>query len=824
MSDINKRFIDLRKRTIEKYFSRMNKMQFLGVTTAKGPVLILAGAGSGKTTVLVNRIACLVKFGNAYNSDFVPSIVNEDNFTKIQEIAESGDFDNGSIFSVEAARPWEILAITFTNKAAGELKERISDMLGDDGMDIWAGTFHSVCGKMLRRFGDCIGYTSHFTIYDTDDQKRVMKSVYQNLNMDEKMFPIKSTLTVISNAKDRLQEPDEFIAENSNDIRLYKIGKAYKAYQQSLKDADAMDFDDMIVNTVKMLKTSREALEFYQRRFKYIMVDEYQDTNHAQYELVSLLADSHHNICVVGDDDQSIYRFRGATIENILSFEDTYSDAKVIRLEQNYRSTSVILDAANAVIANNKARKGKNLWTAAEGGDKIEVYTAPDEQSEAKHVVDTIMDNVLKGGKYSDNAVLYRMNAQSNAIENVLARSGIPYRVIGGHRFYDRKEIRDVIAYLNVINNHTDRVRLTRIINEPKRGIGDTTVNRAIEIADNTGLSLFEVFNTAEEFPPMQRSAKKLKEFCTMIESLSAMIGTVTLTELFNEVLDKTGYTLALIAEGKEGADRLENVKELASSIAQYEKEHEEPTLAGFLEEVALISDIDKFDPDADAVVLMTVHSAKGLEFNNVFLVGLEENIFPGQQSIYGTEEDIEEERRLAYVAITRAKKNLYISNAYTRMLFGSTTRNSPSRFLNEVPKELCDVKSVRGGMSNFGFGSADFRYSSGSSGFGGSFGGSTYGGSYSSGGRTANSDPFGSGGFGTQKPRQGTFYEQSKKSQLKAPGVKYSVGQRVRHKVFGEGMILSVAKMGNDSLLEIAFDEKGTKKLMANFAKLEII
>ncbi|MBQ1183308.1 MAG: UvrD-helicase domain-containing protein, partial [Clostridia bacterium] len=456
MSEINEQFINLRREVIKKYFGRMNDKQFEGVTTALGPVLILAGAGSGKTTVLVNRIASLVKFGDGYNSNFVPPFINEINMLSAKAAAENGEIENGGIFSVDAASPWEILAITFTNKAAGELKERIALMLGDEGLDIWAGTFHSVCGRMLRRFGDSIGYSSHFTIYDTDDQKRVMKEVYKSLNIDEKMIPIKSALNAISNAKDKLIDPDEFMEINSVDVRLSKIGKAYAAYQKALKDADAMDFDDMIVNTVKMLKENRQALDFYQRRFKYIMVDEYQDTNHAQYELVSLLAEKSRNICVVGDDDQSIYRFRGATIENILSFEDTYPEAKVIRLEQNYRSTSVILDAANAVIANNKARKGKNLWTSASGGDKIEVYTAPDEQGEASRVVDTILNNVASGGRYSDNAVLYRMNAQSNAIENVLARSGVPYRVVGGHRFYDRKEIRDVIAYLNVIANHGD--------------------------------------------------------------------------------------------------------------------------------------------------------------------------------------------------------------------------------------------------------------------------------------------------------------------------------------------------------------------------------
>ncbi len=822
MSDFEKEFIELRKSIIKKYFSRMNDMQFQGVVTANGPVLILAGAGSGKTTVLVNRIASLVKFGDAYYSDYIPPYLNEIGVLSAKAAAEAGEIENGGIFSVDAAKPWEILAITFTNKAAGELKDRISAMLGEDGLNIWAGTFHSVCGRMLRKFGESIGFSSHFTIYDTDDQKKAMKEVYKNLNIDEKMFPIKATLNAISSAKDKLIDPEEFQAENSSDVRLSKIGKAYAAYQNALQAADAMDFDDMIVNTVKLLRTNREALDFYHRRFRYIMVDEYQDTNHAQYVLISLLAEKSRNICVVGDDDQSIYRFRGATIENILSFEDTYPDAKVIRLEQNYRSTSVILDAANAVIANNKARKGKNLWTSADGGSKIEVYTSPDERAEASHVVDTILNSVARGGRYTDNAVLYRMNAQSNAIENVLARSGVPYRVVGGHRFYDRKEIKDVIAYLNVIVNHTDRIRLQRIINEPKRGIGGTTVDRAVEIADSTGLSLFEVFKNSYDFPPLQRSAKKLGEFCKMIEDLTEFAAKdgVTLVEIFEEMLDKSSYTLSLIAEGKDGQDRLENVKELASSIAQYEKEHENPSLTGFLEEVALISDIDQFDTEADAVVLMTVHSAKGLEFKNVFLVGLEEGIFPGNQSVYGTEADIEEERRLAYVAITRAKENLYISNAYTRMLYGQTGRNMPSRFLEEIPKELCDIKSVRNGMSAFGMGTAEFRYSQGGDSFK-EFGSSTwdYDGVFPSRQPSNQSNGFGRAG--------GTMLQKSKaaaSSAASAPKTAASVGQRVRHKVFGAGTVISAKPMGNDTLLEIAFDEKGTKKLMANFAKLENI
>ena len=816
MSDIENKFLELRRDVIRKYFKRMNERQFEGVVTAKGPVLILAGAGSGKTTVLVNRIASLVRFGDAYNSNEVPPFINEATLAQLEADLSVGEHD-WRYFGVDTAKPWEILVITFTNKAANELKERIANMLGDEALDIWAGTFHSVCGKILRKFGDRLGFSSHFTIYDTDDQKRVMKEVYKNLNIDEKMIPVKSALSAISNAKDSLIEPDEFIEENSSDVRLSMIGKAYKAYREALINADAMDFDDMIVNTVKLLRENSDILEYYKRRFKYIMVDEYQDTNHAQYVLVSTLAEGHRNICVVGDDDQSIYRFRGATIENILSFEEQYTDAKVIRLEQNYRSTSIILDAANAVIANNSARKGKNLWTESLGGEKIEVYTAHDEKGEASHVVDTILNHVAAGGKYSDNAILYRMNAQSNSLENVMARSGVPYRVLAGHRFYDRKEIKDVIAYLNVIANHSDRVRLARIINEPKRGIGDTTVKNALEIADTLGLSLFEVFERADEFAPISRAAAKLKNFTEMINELSEKINEMPIAELFSEMLDKSGYMLSLIAEGKEGADRVDNVKELASSIAQYEKENENPSLTGFLEEVALISDIDQFDSEADAVVLMTVHSAKGLEFNNVYLIGMEEGIFPGNQSVYGTPEDIEEERRLAYVAITRAKQRLYISNAYTRLLYGQTGRNLPSRFLEEVPKELCNIKSVSrvGG----GYSGAEFRYGSPSGGF--SQGGRSYGaGSFSS---YDSDDNF---GFGNRQRSVSSPYANKRPAAAPAstPKQSFSVGNRVKHKAFGEGMILSATPMGNDTLLEIAFDTKGTKKLMANFAKLEKI
>ncbi|MBR7132843.1 MAG: UvrD-helicase domain-containing protein [Clostridia bacterium] len=783
-------FITLRREIIKKYFSRMNDRQFEAVTTVNGPVLVLAGAGSGKTTVLVNRILNLVKFGNAYNSDLVYTYSPADITAGNDFLAGIADDVPDTVFSVDAAKPWQILAITFTNKAAGELKERIIAKLGDIGNDIWAGTFHSVCGKILRRNAEYIGYTSHFTIYDTDDQRRVMKEIMKEHNIDDKFIPHKSVLAAISNAKDKLISPQEFSASVGGDFRQKQIAELYTSYQKRLKAADAMDFDDMIVNTVKLLNDNPDVLEYYTNKFRYVMVDEYQDTNHAQYVLVSLLASGRNNICVVGDDDQSIYRFRGATIENILNFEDEYENAKTIRLEQNYRSTSNILNAANSVIENNKGRKGKTLWTDNGEGEKITLYTAEDERMEARYVTDSILENVRKGAKFSDHAILYRMNAQSNALENVFARSGVAYKVVGGTKFYDRKEIKDVLAYLQLINNSNDDLRLRRIINEPKRGIGDTTVNRAAEIASQLGLSLFEALMQAEQFTPLTRAAVKLKEFCEIINQLIELSKTATISELFEAMLETTGYTNALIAEGDEGKDRLENVKEFSSNIAQYELENEEPTLSDFLEQIALISDIDSLDSESDRVVLMTVHSAKGLEFNNVYLVGMEEGIFPGNQSIYGGPEEIEEERRLAYVAITRAKRRLTITNTYMRMLFGTTNRNMPSRFVREIPDEYCEssglvAKPVISQASSF------------------------------KSNNTQRGNLFGNSFISAEKTKD--FAAKPTASQT------YTVGQQVTHKTFGKGTILSVVPAGGDTLLEIAFENVGTKKIMANFAKLTV-
>ena len=635
--------------TMQEKLKKMNPRQLEAVLHTEGPLLILAGAGSGKTTVLINRIAYII--------------------------------------DQSLAKPWQILAITFTNKAAGELKERLTAMLGDTGGDVWAATFHSTCARILRRDGDRIGYSSHFTVYDTDDSKRLVKDCQKALNIDDKMISHKSILSEISHAKDSMLSPADYQAAAGSDFRLAKIGAVYELYQKRLREADAMDFDDLLGNTVELFRQCPDVLEYYQNRFRYIMVDEYQDTNQVQYEFVRLLAGKSKNLCVVGDDDQSIYKFRGATIENIMSFEKSYPNAKVIRLEQNYRSTKNILNAANAVISNNEERKGKTLWTENPEGDKIQIHTSSNEQDEAGFVATTILEQVAKGRKYSDFAVLYRMNSQSNILEKVFVKSGIPYRIIGGHRFYERREIRDMIAYLSVINNPSDEIRLRRIVNQPKRSIGDKTIATASEIAGALGESLLEVLGRADEFDSLRRASVKLKAFYDMMQELIDANDdeSVSLHELYELILEKTGYIEALRGEKEEAETRIENINELASNLLKFQEENgEEATLSAFLEEVSLMTDIDNYDETADTVVMMTMHSAKGLEFPVVFLPGFEEGIFPGLQAIYDPNE-IQEERRLCYVAITRAKESLYLLNADSRMLFGSTSRNRPSRFLSLI-------------------------------------------------------------------------------------------------------------------------------------------
>ena len=734
--------------TMQEKLKKMNPRQLEAVLHTEGPLLILAGAGSGKTTVLINRIAYII--------------------------------------DQSLAKPWQILAITFTNKAAGELKERLTAMLGDTGGDVWAATFHSTCARILRRDGDRIGYSSHFTVYDTDDSKRLVKDCQKALNIDDKMISHKSILSEISHAKDSMLSPADYQAAAGSDFRLAKIGAVYELYQKRLREADAMDFDDLLGNTVELFRQCPDVLEYYQNRFRYIMVDEYQDTNQVQYEFVRLLAGKSKNLCVVGDDDQSIYKFRGATIENIISFEKSYPNAKVIRLEQNYRSTKNILNAANAVISNNEERKGKTLWTENPEGDKIQIHTSSNEQDEAGFVATTILEQVAKGRKYSDFAVLYRMNSQSNILEKVFVKSGIPYRIIGGHRFYERREIRDMIAYLSVINNPSDEIRLRRIVNQPKRSIGDKTIATASEIAGALGESLLEVLGRADEFDSLRRASVKLKAFYDMMQELIDANDdeSVSLHELYELILEKTGYIEALRGEKEEAETRIGNINELASNLLKFQEENgEEATLSAFLEEVSLMTDIDNYDETADTVVMMTMHSAKGLEFPVVFLPGFEEGIFPGLQAIYDPNE-IQEERRLCYVAITRAKESLYLLNADSRMLFGSTSRNRPSRFSLEIPLDLINKTREQ-----------DWRKPD----------------------------------LGTKMPVAETELRRKSATaamhfgQVTPParsGNVFKTGDMVQHKTFGKGLVISATPMGNDVLLEIAF-EQGTKKLMANFARL---
>ena len=780
--------ITLRDKIIEKEFSRMNKMQFHAVTTVTGPVLVLAGAGSGKTTVLVNRIAYMVKYGNAYKSN-IPPFVTESETAAAQDYLRGLTDTAPNGFGVSPINPREILAITFTNKAANELKERIGAKLGTDSNDLWAGTFHSVCGKILRRYAAKIDYTSHFTIYDTSDQQKLMKDLMKQENIDEKYLPHRFVLKEISSAKDKLITPEQYAENVGIDPRAKLVAKLYKRYNTTLINNDAMDFDDMICNTVKLLKENADVLEFYQNKFKYIMVDEYQDTNHAQYVLIKLLADKYRNICAVGDDDQSIYHFRGATIENILNFEDEYRNSRVIRLEQNYRSTGNILNAANSIIKHNNGRKGKNLWTENGEGDNITVYTAANETGEAGYVADSILESVKNGGKFSDTAILYRTNAQSRAFENVFARSGITYKVIGGTKFFDRKEIKDVISYLAVINNPYDDLRVKRIINEPKRGIGETTVNNAQDIANQLGISLLEVIANAYDYPVLSRAASKLTAFAGLIAELRQNASDVSVHELLEMTIAKTGYLAALQELGPEEHDRIDNINELSSGIILYEDEAEEPTLSGYLEDVALVTDIDSMD-NGDSVVLMTIHSAKGLEFNNVYIVGMEEGIFPSMRTLTDGEFALEEERRLAYVAVTRARKKLCITNATERMLYGCTNRNRPSRFIDEMPKDICT-----------------FIDKSRMYGFVGGYGRKTAGSNF----------------YYDDIPENSVTERAYKPSAEKDTNV-YSIGMRVYHKAFGEGIVLNIKKMADDSMLEIAFDKVGTKKLMTNFAKLKII
>ncbi|MEE0321508.1 MAG: 3'-5' exonuclease [Ruminococcus sp.] len=784
--------IELKRAALNHYFQNLNTPQQQAVFHVNGPVLVLAGAGSGKTTAMIHRIVQMIHFGDGWVQANA-SITKEDAAYLKDYIADKQPADLErlcSILAVQPIQPWHILAITFTNKAANELRSRLLQAIGEECASmLHASTFHSACVRILRRSISKLGYDSNFTIYDTDDSQRLMKSCIADADVSEKQFPPRAVLTEISLAKDRMCSPEYFCIEAGSDYRKMVIGKLYKEYQNRLKSANALDFDDLIYKTVELLESFSEELEYYQNRFRYIMVDEYQDTNHAQFRLVQLLSQKHQNLCVVGDDDQSIYRFRGATIENILNFEKQFQNAVVIRLEQNYRSTKTILEAANDVIAHNAGRKEKTLWTDLEDGKKIIWYKAVDETDESRFVAEKIEKEVQNGASYQDFAVLYRMNAQSNNIERMFVKEKIPYHIYGGTRFYDRKEIKDVLAYMTILYNPFDMVRFKRIVNEPKRGIGDATMEMLENITRDLGISPIDVMRDSETYPVLSKKVAHLKKFALMIDELTNAVKTMQLDEFFDLLLQKTGYADYLKNMGEEGKIRLENVQELKSNILKYMKESELPSLENFLEEVSLYADAEQTETAPDTVSMMTIHAAKGLEFKTVFLIGMEENIFPSARSINSLDEnDLEEERRLAYVAITRAKKQLCVSTTDRRMLFGMTTSNPRSRFLGEIQgdcmEQVQSKKNVAAG--------------------------------------TRKVEMVQSISLQQQLASRRNHHPQK----TAAKSVNYSVGTRVRHKIFGEGTILSITDMANDSMLEIGFDQVGTKKVMANFAssKMQVI
>lgn len=776
----------LKRNALTSFFSRTNEMQRKAVFQVKGAVLIIAGAGSGKTTVLCNRIANMMRFGNAYLDNEVRDITPEEEqfleaFPSMEKTPENAE-RLAQIVAVDPVAPWNILAITFTNKAAGELKQRLIDMIGEGAEKINASTFHSACVKILRREIENLGYQRSFTIYDEDDSKRVIKDVMKRLDMDEKVFNPKVFKNMISRCKDKMISPEEYapMAQASGELLEKRCAEVYTQYQTALRAASAVDFDDIIYLTVKLFEDFPDVLDHYRHLYKYIMVDEYQDTNVAQYRLIALLAGDNGNLCVVGDDDQSIYRFRGATIENILNFEKQYPGSVVIRLEQNYRSTENILNAANAVIKNNTQRKDKALWSDLGEGEKIKCCNFDSEIDESRFVADTILDGVKNGKHYTDFALLYRSNSQSRSFENTLARSGIPYTIVGGLRFYDRKEIKDIMSYLAVLNNPYDTVRFRRIINEPKRGIGDATVEEIIRIADGLHMSPIEVCREASQYETLSRKSAALKAAANLFDELDELADTLRLDELIDAVAEKSGYIKAMQALGEEGAGRIENITELKSNAMTLLDENPETTLPDFLEQVALVSDLDSYDGDLDRVSLMTMHSAKGLEFDTVFMVGAEDNIFPSYRSMNDPAE-MEEERRLAYVAITRAKRMLYITHTSYRMLYGQTMRNKLSTFVREIPENLIEKTGERVHKP-----ASEWK-----------------------------------------KPVKPNYLAQeaamaAARTAPVASGIVFAAGDRVKHNVFGEGTVADAKRMGNDTMLTINFDNGQSKKVMANFARIE--
>ena len=865
MPDLTQEFCALRDQYIESKFSRLNPAQKQAVFTTEGPLLILAGAGSGKTTVLVNRIANIIRFGSAHGSAELPAPVTAQDVADLRAALESGRdlAREAQRLAVRPARPWNVLAITFTNKAAGELKDRLRAMLGETvGGDVHASTFHSACVRILRRDAERIGFPKSFTIYDADDQQRVIKQIYKDLMIDDKFLPVKSAVGQISAFKDKLITAEEVAAEAPRDTKAALISKIYTAYAGRLRTAGAMDFDDLIFHTVRLLQTDGEARSYYQNKFRYVVVDEYQDTSVAQFHLVRLLAGGTNNVCVVGDDDQSIYKFRGATIENILNFEQVFTGARTIRLEQNYRSTSNILDAANRVIKNNAGRKGKTLWTQNGDGAKVHHYTAASEQDEASHIADVIGEHLREGAHLRDHAVLYRMNAQSNPIETYFARAGIPYRIVGGQRFFDRKEVKDINSYLAVIVNPRDDVRLRRIINEPARKIGASTIEKVGELAAAAGVPMLQIIASARDYPELGRAAAPLEKFYELYRELCDLSVTLPLDEFAGEVIRKTGYEAMLKAQKEEGEARLENLGQLVSSVKTYADQNgEDATLSGFLEEVALISDLDSYDQDADSVTMMTIHSAKGLEFPYVFVVGMEDGIFPGDMARYA-QDDMEEERRLCYVAITRAKKELYLSSSRSRLIFGQTRRNPPSCFLDEIgPEHLDETQSEELAWTSGGFGAGYGSYShnvpGGRSGYSGasrgylnseynarprSGFGAGYASGFASGGHESPRYDGGrhmaqSGGFGAGYGSRASHHSGApatpagagtstlagmQNAAPKKQGAQYAPGDIVEHRVFGRGTVLKATPVAGDCIVEIQFDRVGVKKTMANYAPLK--
>ncbi|MCL2227103.1 MAG: UvrD-helicase domain-containing protein [Oscillospiraceae bacterium] len=805
-TEFKNRFAAARKSAIGLDFTHLNETQREAALTTSGPLLLLAGAGSGKTTVLINRIANLLRYGCGSDSSYVPESATEEDLALLEEyIKTTPPYKDGTqsriqnLCAVDPVKPWRIIAITFTNKAAGEMKERLERMLGPGAEDIWASTFHSACVRILRRDIEKLGYDPSFAIYDTTDTASLMKRIMKELDVEEKILPHKTVLGYISRAKDEMISATQFYetAENSGDIRQKIISRAYMEYESRMKASNSLDFDDLILMTVRLFLEHPDVLSYYQDRFKYVLVDEYQDTNKLQYMLASSLAGGYGNICVVGDDDQSIYKFRGATIENILNFEKHFKNARVIRLEQNYRSTGLILNAANDVISNNTGRKGKKLWTQSGPGEIPLLLITEDERAEAQLVADKIMSSAGDGKNFREHAVLYRMNAQSNQFETAFKRSGIPYRIFGGTGFYDRAEIKDMLAYLCVIHNPNDDVRLLRIINNPPRGIGNTTIGRLAELAAEQGLSIYEMLRESRNNDNLKSAAGKLNLFADMIDDLREIAKASPLDELYEALLKSTGYVKMLEQKNPdENISRIENVLELKTNLISFVKE-DGGSLFDFLSETALFSELDRDDQDADRVMMMTMHSAKGLEFDTVFVAGFEEGIFPGSRAI-GDPDEMEEERRLCYVAMTRAMRKLYFSSAQRRMLFGKTSSSMPSRFSREISSDNIDIHEPASRFGGFGFSQA------GDSGFE----------------KPWSARPKPSFTFTAQNSERRTPNPKPNTPPTPPPHKsEFKKGDAIDHEAFGRGVIRKSTQAGGDSLLEIEFDGVGTKRMLLKSA-----